>query len=205
MSFLVVLALHVVILAAVLVFSRTRFWRAPASPPLEILSLQAPTAALPPVPQPVKPPNHRDVPLPTPSAPTATSAPTLSAPTAPAAPASPGPPAIDWNREASIVAAIKGGEAATDAGGAAGAAPSVAPPFEPPPLHYKGEEIPAGNGDTIVFVSSSCYVVSPKFPPIVNASNTGKPQQIYCIRKNKTARGDLFKDLPVYKKLHPDN
>jgi len=203
MSFLVVLALHVVILAAILVFSRTRFWRAPAAPPLEILVLHAPAPAAPPVPPPVQPTVHRAAPIP--ALPARASALTPSAPAAPAAPGSTGPPTIDWNREASIVAAIKGSEAATEAAAAAGAPPGVAPPFAPPPLHYAGEEISATNGDTMVFISSSCYVVSPKFPPIVNASNNGKPQQVYCIRKNKTARGDLFKDLPVYKKLHPDN
>ncbi len=206
LSFLVVLALHVVIVAAVLVFSRTRFWRVTASTPLEIQFLPAANKVVPPVPPPVKPPNHREAPSPAPSAaasPSASaSALTLSASTKPA---DTGPPAIDWSREASIVAAVKGNEAATEAGAAAGSPPTVAPPFESPPLHYAGQEIGSASGDTMVFVSSSCYVVMPKIPPIQNASNNGRPQQVYCIRKNKTARGDLFKDLPVYKKLHPDN
>ncbi len=179
------LALHVVIVAAVLVFSRTRFWRVTASTPLEIQFLPAPNKAVPPVPPPVRPPNHREAHPPAPSAaasaPASPSALTLSAP---ATPTNTGPP---------------------EAGAAAGSPPTVAPPFESPPLHYAGQEIGSASGDTMVFVSSSCYVVMPKIPPIQNASNNGRPQQVYCIRKNKTARGDLFKDLPVYKKLHPDN
>jgi hypothetical protein len=203
LSFLVVLALHVAIVAAVLVFSRTRFWRT-TSPPLEIMVLPAPIPVAQPAPPPVKPRPRAEAPPAPLTAPTppSDSALTLSTPTAPT---STGPPAIDWNHEASIVAAVKSSEAAAATGAAEGESPSVAPPFAPPPLHYAGQEIAATNGDTIVFISSSCYVVSPKFPPPVNATNTGKPQQIYCIRKNKTARGDLFKDLPVYQKLHPDD
>lgn len=56
----------------------------------------------------------------------------------------------------------------------------------------------------MVFVSDNCYQLSNEVTHITNATNTGVAIQTYCNRPSKKARGDLFKQLPAYKKYHPD-
>ena len=56
----------------------------------------------------------------------------------------------------------------------------------------------------MVFVSKNCYQFSKEVGYIENKTNMGKKLQIYCNRRSKTPRGDLFEQLPAYKRLHPD-
>ena len=56
----------------------------------------------------------------------------------------------------------------------------------------------------MVYVSENCYQLSKEITYIENATNTGAKIQTYCNKRSKEPRGDLFKDLPAYKKLHPD-
>ena len=56
----------------------------------------------------------------------------------------------------------------------------------------------------MVFVSENCYQFSKEVGYIENKTNMGKKIQIYCNRRSKTPRGDLFEQLPAYKRLHPD-
>jgi hypothetical protein len=57
----------------------------------------------------------------------------------------------------------------------------------------------------MVFISDSCYQVSKSITDITNATNTGVGTQTYCNQKSRLPRGDLFDQLPAYKKLHPDH
>jgi hypothetical protein len=201
---LVVIVLHALILGAILVFSRTRLSKPTAATPLEVefLNRPAPSAPAPPPPSPPHTARMRpETPTRGPTQPSSNTALTPSV-AAPPTLSTPGP--VDWTREASIVAAIQGSEAAA-AAPSTGGTPTVQSPFQPPPAHYAGEEIAAANGDTMVFVSANCYQVVPRIPPIQNGMDNHKPLQVYCMRRSKAARGDLFKDLPAYKKLHPDD
>ena len=54
-------------------------------------------------------------------------------------------------------------------------------------------------------MSHDCYQMSKSITSITNATNTGVNLQTYCTRHSKVPRGDLFDQLPAYKKLHPDN
>jgi hypothetical protein len=76
-------------------------------------------------------------------------------------------------------------------------------PRPSPAAHYAGESYRDVFGDTYVWTSASCYVVSP-------APELGVPTafahttltRVGCIRQGPPA-GELFKDLPEYKKSHP--
>jgi hypothetical protein len=72
---------------------------------------------------------------------------------------------------------------------------------DPPPAHYAGETYRTNTGESVVWISAKCYVISP-------APNSGPPDvgprpqmtRTVCPREGNTARGDLFKSVPGYKK-----
>jgi hypothetical protein len=72
---------------------------------------------------------------------------------------------------------------------------------EPP--HSAGESYRDVYGDTIVWISESCYIVSeaPELG-IPEAFKRVQPTRVRCIRQGP-AEGELFKDLPEYQKRHP--
>lgn len=83
-------------------------------------------------------------------------------------------------------------------------APPGPRPWHPAPAHKAGEEYRTETGEHIVWISDKCYVkaslpVVPDLIPLHTLSTT------VCPRNSGTARGDLFEDLPAYKKLHPDS
>jgi len=84
------------------------------------------------------------------------------------------------------------------------AEPTAISPFRQAAPHHKGEQIPTAEGRSMVFVSENCYQFSKEITYIENKTNTGKKIQTYCNRRSKTPRGDLFEQLPAYKRLHPD-
>jgi hypothetical protein len=110
---------------------------------------------------------------------------------------------VDWGQEARDVAAERALEVTAEP--AQGSALSPPSPFAAPAPHHRGEQIPTADGQWIVFVTDSCYQVSKSITAITNATNTGMSLQTYCIRRSKTPRGDLFEQLPAYKKFHPGN
>ncbi len=113
-----------------------------------------------------------------------------------------GPP-VDWSQEAHDAAmSMAKASPPTDR---TIPAPSSNSPFAQVPLHHKGEQIPTADGRWLVFVSDNCYQVSKSITHITNATNTGVAIQTYCTRKSKTPRGDLFEQLPAFKKNHPSN
>lgn len=109
--------------------------------------------------------------------------------------------AIDWAQAAHDAAArfAERGNSEPSA-----AEPTAISPFRQAAPHHKGEQIPTAEGRSMVFVSENCYQFSKEITYIENKSNTGQKIQTYCNRRSKTPRGDLFEQLPAYKRLHPD-
>jgi hypothetical protein len=196
-SFLVVLALHVALLTGLIVAAKTRFLATPAAPPIELLIL--PQNAAPIAPPPPSLSDRRKKVAATPLTPPPEA---LTVVTPNSASDVAGPP-IDWSLEAHNAAAsiARSAPALTDTV----PAPSSNSPFAAPPAHHKGEQIPTADGRWIVYVTDDCYQVSKSMTSITNAINNGMGLQTYCTRHSKKPRGDLFDQLPAYKKLHPDN
>jgi hypothetical protein len=192
-----VLALHVAVLTGLVIAAKTRMLTTPAAPPIELLILpQNPAPIIPP--PPTSPDRRKKVPV-TPLAPPPDA---LTVVTPDSTSDVAGPP-IDWSQEAHNAAAsiAKGAPALNDTN----PAPQSNSPFAAPPAHHKGEQIPTEDGRWIVYVTDDCYQVSKSMTSITNATNNGMGLQTYCNRRSNKPRGDLFDQLPAYKKLHPDN
>jgi hypothetical protein len=124
---------------------------------------------------------------------TTTPSPTSSAPQS----------AADWMSELHSAAADVNKDQAGQ-GSVTDEVPSKPHSLWAPPLHHAGEQYTLKTGELVVWVSDRCFVVSE--PPTFGTPNafahlalthtqcTGSPGP----------RSDLFKDLPEYKKLHPD-
>lgn len=192
-----VLTLHVAVLTGLVLAAKTRLHATPAATPIELLVLPqnvAPTAP----PTPTSPDRRKKVtaaPLPPPPDALTAIAPNSTSDVA--------GPQMDWSQEAHDVAA----NIARSAPALEETRPSILSnsPFAAPPPHHRGEQIPTADGRWMVFVSEDCYQLSKDITHITNATNTGVAIQIYCNRRSKEPRGDLFKQLPAYKKYHPDN
>jgi hypothetical protein len=191
------MALHVAVLIGLIIAAKTRFLTAPAATPIELLIL--PQNAAPTVPPPPALSDRRKKGAATPLAPAPDSL-TVVTPNVTSDVA--GPP-IDWSQEAHNAAAsiARSAPALNDA---IPVSPSNSP-FAAPPAHHKGEQIPTADGQWIVYVTDDCYQVSKSITSITNATNNGMSLQTYCTRHSKKPRGDLFDQLPAYKKLHSDN
>jgi hypothetical protein len=196
-ALLVVLALHVALLTGFIITAKTRLLTTPAAPPIELLILpQNPAPTIPP--PPTLPDRYKKVAA-TPLAPPPDAL-TVVTPNSSSDVA--GPP-IDWSQEAHNAAAsiAKDAPALKDAI----PAPPSNSPFAPPPAHHKGDQIPTADGRWIVYVTDDCYQLSKSMTSITNATNNGMGLQTYCTRHSNKPRGDLFDQLPAYKKLHPDD
>jgi hypothetical protein len=108
---------------------------------------------------------------------------------------------IDWATEARTVAAamaakpkVTGRHKREDEPGPTNSI------FPEPPSHHAGDEFTMPSGERAVFVSDSCYQVASTKPS--NASNNGMVNPTYCVGKSKKPRGDLFDQIPAYKKYH---
>ena len=73
------------------------------------------------------------------------------------------------------------------------------------PAHYAGESYRDEFGDSVVWVNEKCYIESapplPGTPPVFAAARITRT---VCPGASSVPRGDLFKDLPAYRKSHPD-
>jgi hypothetical protein len=110
---------------------------------------------------------------------------------------------VDWMSELHSVAADANSDRAGQ-GRATGKAASQPDSLWPQPLHHAGDQYTLETGELVVWVSDRCFLVSE--PPTLGTPNafahlalthtqcTGSPGP----------RSDLFKELPEYKKLHPD-
>lgn len=197
-ALLAVLTLHVAVLTGLVIASKTRLLTRPAAPPIELLILPRNTAPTIPPPPPTSSERRKKITA-TPVVPPPDA---LSVVAPNAASEVPGPP-IDWAEEAHDAAASIAQGAPIPSG--PNPTPSPNSPFAPPPAHHKGEQIPTSDGRWIVYVTDDCYQVSKSMTSITNATNNGMGLQTYCTRRSNKPRGDLFDQLPAYKKLHPDN
>jgi hypothetical protein len=195
---LIVFALHATVVTVLVIASWTHIPPTPTAPPLELLIL--PRDPTPPVPS-APPESNRSRKNTAPSQ--ALPADALTAITPNPNPEIVGPigPPIDWSHEAHTVAE----SIAKGAPPVENTKPSSHSVFAAPPPHYKGEQIPTADGRWMVYVSENCYQMSKDITYIENKTNTGKSIQTYCNRRSKEPRGDLFKDLAAYKKLHPSD
>jgi hypothetical protein len=123
--------------------------------------------------------------------------------TAPVVPPEDSGKSIDWNLEMQHAAASVLQAPKTRKFGMPRRS-EVEAPRRDQPAHYAGESYRDVFGDSIVWTSASCYVISP-------APELGEPTvfararltRVGCIRQ-ETSEEDRFKDLPAYKKLHPE-
>lgn len=110
--------------------------------------------------------------------------------------------AIDWVAEARRAAA-----AVTDARKVRefgrNPAESGQAPLRSSPAHEAGEQYRTEDGAGIVWVSERCYIVS-EVPPLGLPQVLARsiPTRTVC-QGDSEPRSDLFKDLPAYKKYHP--
>jgi hypothetical protein len=192
-----VLALHVAVLTGLVIAAKTRIQAMLITVPIALLVLPPNAAPIAPPPPSLSDRRKKFSPIPVPPPPDA-----LTVTTPDSTPDIAGPP-IDWSQEAHDVAA----NIARSAPALEGTKPPILSnsPFAAPPPHHRGEQIPTADGRWMVFVSEDCYQLSKEITHITNATNTGKAIQTYCNRRSKKPRGDLFKELPAYKKYHPDN
>ena len=193
---IVVGALHVAIITLLILSSKTRLALPPASP-IELIYL--PSNVVPEKPPPVsvvQKNKNRTTRLEMATTPPALPS-SLTVATPPENTDAPQP--IDWAQQAQSVASESAGRGLT---------PSVSDsvgksPFAPPPAHHAGEEFVTAGGDRAVFINEHCYQVAKTFADVSNGIANGMGTQTYCIQRSNKARGDLFDQLPAYKKLHP--
>jgi hypothetical protein len=191
-----VLVLHVAVLTGLVIAAKTRK-AMPTATPIELLVVPPKAAPAAPPPPTLAERRKKVSALSVPPPPDA-----LTVTTPNSTPEMAGPP-IDWSQEAHDVAA----SIARSAPALEETRPRILSnsPFAAPPTHKKGDQVPTADGRWMVFVSEDCYQLSKEITHITNATNTGVKIQTYCNRKSKEPRGDLFNQLPAYKKYHPDN
>ena len=110
--------------------------------------------------------------------------------------------AIDWVAEARrAAAAVTGPRKVREFG--RNPADSGQAPLRSSPAHEAGEQYRTEDGAWIVWVSDHCYIVS-ELPPLGLPQVLARsiPTRTVCQRDSEP-RSDLFKDLPAYKKYHP--
>lgn len=110
--------------------------------------------------------------------------------------------AIDWVAEARrAAAAVTGARKVREFG--RNPADSGQAPLRSSPAHEAGEQYRTEDGAWIVWVSDHCYIVS-ELPPLGLPQVLARsiPTRTLCQRDSEP-RSDLFKDLPAYKKYHP--
>lgn len=110
--------------------------------------------------------------------------------------------AIDWVAEARrAAAAVTGPRKVREFG--RNPADSGQAPLRSSPAHEAGEQYRTEDGAWIVWVSDHCYIVS-ELPPLglPQVLARSNPSRTVCQRDSEP-RSDLFKDLPAYKKYHP--
>lgn len=109
---------------------------------------------------------------------------------------------IDWHEEVSREAAVvTGAHRLWEFGQIPKADLALAPHSSP--AHTAGEQYRDEDGTWIVWVSPHCFIVS-ALPPLglPDILARSMPTRTVC-QRDSGPRSDLFKDLPVYKKYHP--
>jgi hypothetical protein len=110
---------------------------------------------------------------------------------------------IDWLAEARRAAGIATAAPRTRPFGEMPKAPSWLGPSRSSPTHRAGEQYRLETGESVVWLSDRCYIVSEPPPlgmPDVLARSLGT--RTVCQAPPGPREGELFKDLPAYKKYH---
>lgn len=110
---------------------------------------------------------------------------------------------IDWDTEVKRAAGAATGRSSIREFGRNPATPYKQQKSGPTPPHEPGEQYRLGTGEWIVWVTPGCYIVSDRPPiglPDVLARSI--PTRTVC-QDNSKPPGELFKELPAYKKFHP--
>lgn len=110
---------------------------------------------------------------------------------------------IDWLAEARRAAAVATAAPRTRSFGESPKAPAWLAPSRSSPNHRAGEQYRLETGESVVWVSDRCYIVSEPPPlgmPDVLARSLGT--RTVCQAPPGPREGELFKDLPAYKKYH---
>jgi hypothetical protein len=111
--------------------------------------------------------------------------------------------AIDWTVEAERAAAALSNAPKPREFGSFPRADSQETPVHPTPAHHAAEQYRDPYGNSVVWVSDRCYVVSERaalgMPGVLAQS---RPTHTVCVDPS-APEGELFKDLPAYKKYHP--
>jgi len=111
---------------------------------------------------------------------------------------------IDWLAEAGRAAEAATAAPHTRSFGEIPKAPSWLGSSHSGPTHSAGEQYRFEDGEWIVWVSDRCFIVSEPPPlgmPDVFARSLGT--HTVCQAPPGPGEGELFKDLPAYKKYHP--
>ena len=114
-----------------------------------------------------------------------------------------GGPSIDWSAQAERAARAAVAAPRTRSLGELPQVPDWTHSATPSPKHYAGEQYGLGTGEYIVWVSDRCYIVSERAPlgtPDVIARS--RVTRTVCTTAQGPWGGELFKDLPAYKKYH---
>jgi len=197
-AILAVIALHLAVIAALVLASRFGEVLRSSTVPLEIMFLPPkviPSARV----LPTSERALRDI------SPALSPSPPALEPAPPGATLSQSDASIDWTQEAEHVAAVRAEKESRDGSTGSVVASGSKSPFAPPPAHRAGDEFTAASGERAVYVSETCYQVATPFTKSPNGIDNGMGTQTYCNGPSHTARGDLFDQLPAYKKLHPAN
>jgi hypothetical protein len=111
---------------------------------------------------------------------------------------------IDWLAEAARAAEHASAAPHTRAFGKIPEGPSWLGSSRHAPAHQAGDQYRLATGEWIVWVSDRCYIVSEPAPlgtPDVFARSQGT--RVSCQAPAGPPPGELFKDLPAYKRDHP--
>ncbi|MGC1729818.1 MAG: hypothetical protein WA747_10600 [Steroidobacteraceae bacterium] len=114
------------------------------------------------------------------------------------------PGSIDWLAEAARAAEDTTAAPHTRAFGKIPEGPSWLGSPRHAPAHKAGDQYRLDTGESIVWVSDRCYIVSEPAPlgtPDVFARSQGT--KVACQAPPGPPPGQLFKDLPAYKRYHP--
>lgn len=111
---------------------------------------------------------------------------------------------IDWSAEAERAASDAISRPSTRSFGEFPRAPDWLRSVPSSDKHHAGEQYQLGRGESVVWVSNRCFVVSEPPPlgmPDVFARSLGTHTS--CQGPTGPREGELFKDLPAYRKSHP--
>jgi hypothetical protein len=115
---------------------------------------------------------------------------------------------IDWTEQAQRAArdfAAKDAKSISTPASSPAAGVTDANSWFPPPAHHKGDQYTNESGERIVWISDKCYQVSgSSLLTVPEVFSKAMIPKTVCPRHSGKPRGDLFKDLPAYKKYHPE-